>query len=1395
MKLNFKNKIKNDTKRKLACSMLIATTLVGSVPVNVLADIRFDNNLSLSSDYKLSETDVNDIKNKIDSSETTVASDNGRNININDKRISYLIENNIISREESITLNDGSFNVTQGDLKLTGNMKRSDFLMGVYKSIYGPINSRPIVYGDSVYVSPNVTELYLSELLNKSIIKTDELLSLELSDMIKNRTDDAKPRWDNTLEPYNIRRGENISGIRQSSLLGMNFFVSEGGNSFTATRQNSDYFVNEKISTYEALLYIEDILRLTEKDLTKAEVDLICYKYGTSYILDLPEETRETVAYLIAMGVLDFENPGEFGNLYDTLSTEYGYTLMYRLKNKASRKDFSKIQLNDTENQLMKEGFIEQALHNISGFTGSIPKTLEVKELSPEDYLDPDSVYGGDELDTGLESGVTISRKDSLFDTILTGVFGFTRNSPRDNGEVIYADPSSSLEGFKGFRVTKLFLDGSSTMYKGELLDNLVTNNKYKDFEEIKECTRSNEGIVITFDIQAPTAVQAVASVDSRITITDGASKNDGNVNTITQVTKDGTKMSYISDKELKNKFSEISVINSKTLKNRKTGDTAMLLSEHNMALVGNKVIRSKADMVIRLNGIEYYNLDLILPLMTNAFISQIDPGSLYTNVKLPEEWLATVEGSSLDLEKTPVTRLSEINGGRTVYMYNSVLMTRGISTLIRDFTIKDNLKATVVIDWTFVAPDEKLMDMAKTASDRINVKGLTDYLHTRPENGELQDWWDNNIEISNALANVMYDTTNKPQSYITSGYLAPSVYILVPDKTIETQDVITKIFGDMKLPKSYVDKYLNGNINDFYNILFNGRGDDNTLKSRRSFQVLRGTYTSGAGNGYAIYEDRFAVMDTGAVYRSFESDSRIQLVKSGDDYTIRIHERAPDTNIDVNKRVASGTPVTLNGKEYVINGYSGSEGQEGLYYRLVPKEPIQGTPKKLDNGDWTIASADGNDLIKATYDEVTRELPTGTYRPWDDISAANRAVRGHEIKKGDHYLVNNKIMYAHAEDDQGIAKLKTDNEYKESDTKAYYTIYLHRNEWKVIDGKMVLQKTNPYLQNGNLFYSGLNNSLISRILDQSTVTVPYNKVPTGAKVLIGSYEFMKSNGDLHSYPINDQGLTNQISEALTGKTTSGVESSVLQLFTGMTLDYSGRAVPLTSYIKEAGLGRLLDKDKASNTLYETDNNVRILASSDSNPVNIGGGVPTSVCVRIKPNNDVYFRLIDKEEKVYVLSTTSNKFAEGYIDDVSAFYETLDLASLDDLYLVLEGSRFEPLDNASEYVQDFLNKYKETLKLDRITTLKFWLTVFISYLIIISWLAFGILQLNVGKNFLLAFRESTNVGGYDNGGVDFVKIFTLGTYTLDDNLHASKLFVGNILMFLMLYLVLDVLFK
>ena len=68
---------------------------------------------------------------------------------------------------------------------------------------------------------------------------------------------------------------------------------------------------------------------------------------------------------------------------------------------------------------------------------------------------------------------------------VLTGVFGFTRNSPRDNGEVIYADPSSSLEGFKGFRVTKLFLDGSSTMYKGELLAtvSLVSSGKSKMYE------------------------------------------------------------------------------------------------------------------------------------------------------------------------------------------------------------------------------------------------------------------------------------------------------------------------------------------------------------------------------------------------------------------------------------------------------------------------------------------------------------------------------------------------------------------------------------------------------------------------------------------------------------------------------------------------------------------------------------------------------------------------------------------------------------------------------------------------------------------------------------------------------------------------------------------------
>ena len=1428
-------------QKRVRIGALVLAMFLAS-PLTIFADtvtgIKYYNNINRDSDYKLDDKKVDSIKSKIPvkSDYTETFDENaGRVSTLGNKELSYLVENNILSREETIVGTPGGFEIQKGDIATDGTITKSDFLMGMYKSVYGPIDSRPIVIngpserngsqvyigsdkpkgytgnsdsfryqeGDyNVYVSPNVKELYMAELLNKSIIKDYEFVNADLARQITERSNDSKPRWDNTLPPYYPLVGETADGLKASGVLGVGFSV-EGDNeigskplgTFKATRLNSNIFVDESITTYQALEYIEEVLRLTEKDLTKTEIDLITYKYGTSYILDLPKATQDTVAYLIAMGVLDFENPGEFGNLYDNLSKEYAYKLMYRLKNKAGRKDFTKIQLNDTESQLMKEGFVEQKLNRVKNYNGTTPRTLEVKEQGPEDYIDP-SIDSPTTAEPNFEAGVTISKKDGFLDKVLTGL-GFKRDSFRDKGEVRFADPDKSSKGFKGYTVTKLFLDTHNTRYKGTLLANLIENEEWKKYPEIKGApTKEGKGVTIKFEIKAPTPVQAVASVDSRITITDSASENDGNVNTITQVTKDGKKLSYISDKELKNKLSEIAVINSKTLKNKRTGDTAMLLADHDMALIGNKVIRSKADMVIRLNNIEYYNLDIIIPLMTNAYISQIDPSKLYTDVKLPDEHLAVVKGSGVEVERTPVTKLSEINGGRSVYMYNSVLMSRGISTLIKDVEVKSGnkpVKATVVVDWNFTAPNKELDERANAPADEANVRGLTDYLHTRPESGKLQDWWDNNIELSNALANLMYDTTSKPQRYVTSGYMAPSVYVLCPDKELTDADIIGEIFKKMKLPKSYVEKYLDGNINDFYNVLFNGDPRQDNLKARRSFQVIRGDYKT--ENGYAVYGDRFAVMDTGAVYRSFESDPRVKLIKHSDNnMDIELHSRGVE---QVDGQGITGQEVTLNGETFIIHGFTGGKDKtgkevEGIYYRLIPKKPIQGTPKKTEGGK-TIAGTDGKDLVKSYYHSRTRTLPTGTYRPWEDIDAKSQTARGRDIKKGNHYLVAGEIKIAHAKDGDGHPSLKSDDEYKGADVDAYYCLYLKRTEWKVINGKMVLQKTNPYLQQGNLFYSGLNSSLISRVLDEDGVTVPYSKVPSGSKVLIADYVFNKSNGELHSEPIKSQGTANKMLQAATGGD-EALESQALQLFSGISLDYSGRTSPLTSYIKEAGLGSLLNTDLASNTLYKDNSIVKIKKDKASSPINVSGGsVANSVCVFIKPDDNVYFRKIDDKTNTYVLSTNTNKFAEGYIDNVGIFYETLDLASMDDLYLVLEGNKFEPLDNAAQYAKEFLDKYKDALKWDMVTTLKFWLTVVISYFIIVSWLVFGILEFGVGKSFLYGFREATNTSTSDTGGVDFIKLFTFGAFSIDDHLHASKLFLGNVMFFTLLYLVLDVL--
>ena len=92
-------------------------------------------------------------------------------------------------------------------------------------------------------------------------------------------------------------------------------------------------------------------MRLTEKNMTKTEANIITYKYGANALSGLAEKDTDTVSFLVAKGILNFEDE-DFPNYYSTFSTDSAYDLIYRFANKDARYDFSKVTLTDEESFL-----------------------------------------------------------------------------------------------------------------------------------------------------------------------------------------------------------------------------------------------------------------------------------------------------------------------------------------------------------------------------------------------------------------------------------------------------------------------------------------------------------------------------------------------------------------------------------------------------------------------------------------------------------------------------------------------------------------------------------------------------------------------------------------------------------------------------------------------------------------------------------------------------------------------------------------------------------------------------------------------------------------------------------------------------------------------------------
>lgn len=117
------------------------------------------------------------------------------------------------------------------------------------------------------------------------------------------------------------------------------------------------YFRDESLTNYEAMQIIEKFMRVSEKDMTALEADVISYKYEVSYLSGLDSDQKDTVKFLIAKGIIDFENNEEFINYNEIANKLLIYRLLYRVADEDARLNFSNLQLTDGETFWLSKGF------------------------------------------------------------------------------------------------------------------------------------------------------------------------------------------------------------------------------------------------------------------------------------------------------------------------------------------------------------------------------------------------------------------------------------------------------------------------------------------------------------------------------------------------------------------------------------------------------------------------------------------------------------------------------------------------------------------------------------------------------------------------------------------------------------------------------------------------------------------------------------------------------------------------------------------------------------------------------------------------------------------------------------------------------------------------------
>lgn len=1215
------------------------------------------------------------------------------------------------------------------------------------------------------YVSPNVYEMYFKTLVDKSIISTEEFSNIQLvSDFTyMNNTSNgivSTPLWSNSLGLYgvNIPNGEGvniqtnlepISGVRVFGQypLGQSLLLNDKGN---LTYNKIDWFFKEELLTMDALKYIEKVLRLTEKDMTELEAKIITYKYGFDYMQYLSADDVKTVQFLIAKGILNFEDPSEFDGLFKELTMDMFLKLIYRVHNPNARLDFSKVQLTDSDNFWLSNGFSESNL------------TLKKADVYPDTKVTVEKV-SVEEISL-IESG--------------TGLFK-TR-------------PTVIASNFSDYVVTRTFYSNIKYYYKGYLISKDTKFPNDYGVGEIKESKDSKGNKVITakFTVNAVSPEAAIAIVDANTMTDDNNVNNLGNIPTYNKVGENGNLVHYVSKDALMSADIPIKVIEDKYLMNSQTGARAVLLENNKMAIVGNEVIKTDKTMVFNINGEVHYNFEIIAKLLTDVHIDRLDPGSAYITDISKSDKVCRVTSSRVVDESVDLAYVNSFDahavpsGGVKTHSFVNITQSNALSNYVLIDVGKDlgfENSCYMVMEFKFIVNQSlknvvSSFDINKFINNTASFEDVYEWMYTQPTGSDtLNSWWKENITFNDSLLNYVFGTQNS--RYMKSGFLVSSISFLNNNKddltTVKLNDFFLNKVG---LPtslssisyggKSFVESFFN------YNSI-NESADSSAITLLKKGRMLN-TYVNNnlekEGTAYQEYGD-YVINKSGQVYKNINTDPDIELGVDSIKFKTKEYQ-------DPSFRV--GSIYTLVGNESADYVCSLLSGPNVVMYR---KEPLKVKYKSYSNKQGYIllvgASEDNDGTEIIEYLTGLHKSITESATSISSYSAIGPKPNANLIKDDNIYYYESEFWYK--ENGKELRKL---NKLKSADTRllqekdilVYPYITFNANSLTPNDDNVVDTEFNfPFLSMGNYSNFGITHQIIDSIVYDSLGYVSFGDLPQDAKITLGDLVFTKSGSSLVSGVITDTSISSEFVSVDLGtgsSTDKGIQSLAAKLFGSFNISIINKGILkgsslLSSYITEAKIGSLTSTE-VNNTLVRKNNRLYLL-SKNGKYVSYENGMGFGAFVlNVKLDNSLRFRPIGSTGE-YVLVTTANSNADGHLTKLPFRVETLSYSDNDLFYSNLSKSLYAKSDRAEELFTKFKDLFRNKKRQDFLGIIQYllnWILLVLTYtVLLVAYLKRTMVDVIIKD---IAYPTSDRVG------VDLYSWLTLGLISVDTELSIVK---------------------